>query len=903
VTPRVGPEGARGSADPDPRPACWLGSTYRLQLRPPDLEGARALLPSLARLGITTLYLSPIARALPGSRHGYDVADPTSVDPALGGFAAWERLAETAWSLGLGLLVDSVPNHQAAHEENPWWADVLRHGRRSPHARVFDVDWRAHEGRLLLPILDRPLADALETRILRVAVARERGEPRGIHPREPVLAVHDRRLPIGPGTWEDLAPTPAALARRCGGSRRGTGVVQELLSRQAWRLAWWRTAPADQNYRRFFDVTGLVGVRVEDPEVFAATHRLLAQLARSPALVGVRVDHIDGLADPAGYLARLRTLLADATRGRPERPVVLVEKILGETERLPAWPVEGTTGYEATARFLRVLGHPAGAQQPAGALGFEELAREGRRWALDELFPGELRRVAARLGPGVRAGAAGWDLTGEDLVAGVRALTCGLDRYRTYLRPGSPADPADRAALEDAAARALGLAAERGGPSAPMAREDPRRLLAVLTKAIVQGGTETPSEEAGPGGTGLGAAVARWQQLASAVAAKGVEDTALWRLPGPRADADVGDQPGVGLLEAPVLAAWLAERQGQAPQGLNPLATHDAKWSGDARIRLLVLADPATGFERAMARWQRRHRRLLGGTPGADAPTLADERRLYLSLGALWPPAGLPDEQARAELAGRLAGLLEKAAREAKVLTSWTAPAARYEAGVRAWVKALLLGPPSDRFLAELRRLLARVAPIAAAGSLGLLGLAHLAPGVPDTYQGSETWLLVGVDPDNRRPLDPAAFAARVDQALGAPLDHSVRQWWTGAVKVRVLHELLRFRQEHEQLCRSGAVLAPSVRGPGAAQVVSLARRLGDQTATLICLRPRPPGAPGGGLPTGARLGTGTQVVLPPGSPGRLREILSGQELRSTRGRVRVAEALSVLPVGLLVEA
>ncbi|MCK4177530.1 malto-oligosyltrehalose synthase [Aciditerrimonas ferrireducens] len=888
---------------PEPRPARWLGSTYRLQLRPPDLEGARTLLPELARLGISTLYLSPIARALPGSRHGYDVADPSEVDPAIGGFAAWERLAEAAEALGMGLLVDSVPNHQAAHEENPWWADLLRHGRRSPHARAFDVDWAAHKGRVLLPILAVPFADALAEGSLRVAVARRRGEPRGLRPGEPVVVVSDRRLPIGPGTWEDLAPDPPSLARRCSASRRGRALLAELLDRQAWRLAWWRTAPAAAGYRRFFDVDGLVGVRVEDPEVFAATHRLLARLAEAPAFAGVRVDHLDGLADPVAYLGRLQALLAGAGAGRAERPVVLVEKILADDEVLVAGPADGTTGYEVTARLLRTL---APSDPPAADVG--SLARQGRLVVLDELFPGELRRLAGRMGHQLARSTAGHDLTEEDVLAGLRALTAGLDRYRTLLRPGEPPGPADRAALLRAAQVARDLVSQEAGPSAPLARSDPARLLKVLVDFLLAVPPAGGGAEADPGlagSIGWGPLVARWQQLASAVAAKGVEDTALYRLPGPRADADVGDQPGAGPLSSAELAGWLAERQRWAPEGLCPLATHDAKWSGDARARLATLDHPSSGFERAVARWQRRHRRLLGGQPGLDAPSLADELRLYRSLAALWPPGGLaatPDPAGTREaLAGRLGGMLEKAAREAKERTSWTDPDPTYEAGLRRWVEELVLGPPSGRFLAELERLLARVGPAAAALGLGLVGLAHLAPGIPDTYQGSEGWLLVGVDPDNREPLDPAALAARLAVALGEPLEALVERWWTGALKIRVVHELLELRRARPALFRHGAVSAPRVQGPEAERVVTLARQDRETTALLLTVRPDPGRVRPGRLPAGAELAPSATVVLPRGWPGRFRELLGGHEVRARAGRLSVADVLGAVPLGVLV--
>jgi len=889
---------ARSSTSgPDRRPARWLGSTYRLQLRPGDLDWAAGLLGYLSRLGVETVYCSPIARAVPGSTHGYDVSDPGEVDPALGGFAAWERFAAEADRLGLGILVDHVPNHQAASEHNPAFADVLRRGPASRSAPVFDVDWAALEGRILLPILARPFDEALDADEIAIDVASP-DDAAGLVVGEPVAVVADRRLPLAPGSWSDLAGSPAELAkgmRRPGPANRRR--LAELLERQYWRLAWWRTAPADINYRRFFDIDGLIGVRVEDPVVFERTHWLLERLAASPAFAGVRVDHPDGLADPARYLERLQALLERATRRRAERPVVVVEKILAHDERLrDDWAADGTTGYELAAKvnalFLDAEGLRSLGQETPD---FAELSAEGRREALARLFPGETERLARRLAHLARSTTTGHDVTSPDVAWALRALLCALDVYRPYVSARAAPAEEDRAVLHRAVEVALERVAAGKGepppPSAPGARLDPRGLLEDVASLLLDPpeGLQRGTDGARP----WGALVARFGQLASATAAKGVEDTALYRLARGLATADVGADPSSLPESSATLVTWAAQRHRWGPASLNALSTHDAKRSGDARARLAVLTEMAGEWHTIEARLNRRLR----------PPDPAFAAQCYVQAVAIWPTESLlgtpSDDPRRLELCSRLQGWATKAAREAKVATSWTDPDLAWEGRIADFLARLLTDDAGEPFVAELDRVSRRIGAAGAANSLASVVLASCLPGVPDIYQGTETWSPLLVDPDNRRPVDFSALDELVERASAAAPEHLAEDWQSGLVKVRLTSTLAHLRRRARRLFAEGDVLSLRVGGERAEHVVAFARRLGDTWALVVVPRCTLHLAPPGRLPVGRRAFGDTWVTLPPGAPGRLVDALSGAELHPVRRRLQVAEVLHVLPVAV----
>jgi (1->4)-alpha-D-glucan 1-alpha-D-glucosylmutase len=645
-------------------------SCYRLQLSPAfTFDDARRVAPYLRDLGVGDMYLSPIMAARPGSEHGYDVCDPSRVSDDLGGAESLERLAGELRRLDMGLLVDVVPNHMAADHRNPWWWDVLMRGREARWAHAFDIEWDAPgaDGRLVLPLLGSARADAIAGGDLRLV--EEAGEAR--------IAYYDQRYPVASGT--------------------GGADVEAVLAAQHYRLEDWRTGVP--NYRRFFDIGDLPAVAVEHDDVFAAAHAEIVRLVREGIVTGLRIDHIDGLLDPAGYLEGLR----DATGGA----YVVVEKILSRDESLPpGWATAGTTGYDFLALAGGVFVDPEGAarlhaahRRATGMEGrFEALAARAKRAALEGMLAPDLARV-------VRTAPAGID------PEAVRELTVELDVYRTYVRDGD-ASAAD--------AERLRAAGERAGRDAP-----------ALAAAIAR-----PSAELRP-------FVGRWQQLTGPAAAKGVEDTALYVDAAFLARNEPGCAPDWPFTDAAELHARLAQRAAGHP--LNATSTHDTKRSEDVRMRITALSELAPEWEEAVARWQERNAPLRRRPD--TAPDANEEWLLYQTLVGAWP---IDIERVRQ--------FVLKALREAKVHTSWEAPDEAYEADVNAFAEAILGSP---EFTDDLAAFAGRCAAVGGRNSLGLLVLKLAAPGIPDIYWGNEDWDLSLVDPDNRRPVDFAGRAER----------------------------------------------------------------------------------------------------------------------------------------------
>jgi len=820
-------------------------STYRLQLHPMGFDGARRLVPYLDDLGVEIVYVSPVLAAAPGSTHGYDVVDPTRIDPALGGGDGLEALLDELHRHGMRLLVDVVPNHLAAVADNPWWWDVLRLGRGSRYAGHFDVEWGS---RVLLPVLGRPLDDVLAAGEL--AVGRS---PTG----EPVVTYFDHRFPIDPAT-------PDRLVAAAESSGAAGDDLAALVDRQHYRLAYWRLGATEGNYRRFFDVDGLVGVRVEDPAVYDDTHRLLLEVAADPRVAGVRVDHVDGLADPAGYLRRLRTDL-------PAGSMLVVEKILARDEDLPrSWPVDGTTGYELADLVDGLLTDGSGVEALAGVRSFEVLAAAAKARALAGPFQGQLARLAA---VAAAAGPEGADLAEADLARALAALTVALPVYRTYL-DGGPPSAADRRRLAAAVA------------GARLSDVEGRRALAAVVDHLVS---------ADPSWLPV---ARRWQQLTGAVAAKGVEDTALYRFDGLLAAAEVGGHPAHPAVSVDRFHRSMARR----PRGgLNGTSTHDSKRSEDVRARLSVLSELPDRWGSTVDRWNRRYQGWVAAH--RTAPARHHRDLLYQSIVGTWPLAGPGGRVPLAgpvgrDYTGRLAEYAVKAAREGKQRTSWVDPDPRYERALTGFVRHLL---GDDRFRADVDRLVAAVGPAGATNALATVVLRCTVPGVPDTYQGTELWEQTLVDPDNRRPVD---FDARrrvlaelptvngIEPAEAAAL---LRRWRDGAVKLHVVRQLLHLRRDRPGVFAGGPYRAVGVTGPAADHVVAFTRR-GDVLVVVPRLPFRLAGP--GRFPVGRRVWDGTTVDV---GPGGWTDVLSGTE--HVGGRLAVGEVLATLPVAVLVPA
>jgi (1->4)-alpha-D-glucan 1-alpha-D-glucosylmutase len=817
-----------------------LGSTYRLQLNGLGFAGAQRMVPFLHQLGVETCYASPITRARAGSTHGYDVIDPTVLDPALGSRAEFESLLDELAGHEMGLLIDIVPNHMAASAENPFFADVLRHGQGSQFASYFDIAWDEQAGKILLPVLGRPLAEALEAgEIQRIA-----GDP-------PAIGYFEQRYPV-------------SLDSLDGGAAQ---TLTSLLARQHYRLADWRVANREVNYRRFFDINELIGVRQEDPAVFDATHRLVAELVADPRIVGVRVDHVDGLRDPAGYLARLRELCDRSGNA----PAIVIEKILAADETLPEWPVDGTTGYEFGATVVGLFIDPSGAadlaRRTSQATGddrsFENRATSAKRAAIEKLFPHQLDQLVTRF-----AAAVDGDVSPADLAAALTELTAFLDVYRTYRIADTTASAADVARVQAAAQR---VGNESAGGAAAALDAVVGALLGTL-------------ESAGPAAL----AVSAWQQLSSPVAAKGVEDTAMYSSGRLLAAADVGSDPDRPAVSASEFHAAMAHRLQRGRGGLSATSTHDSKRSHDVRCRLAVLSEIASEWEVTIEALEA----SLFPADADSAPDVADRRYLYETLVGCWPIDG----QAGEAFAVRIKDHVVKAAREAKRRSSWLDPDPAYEAALQQLADRIILGEPVARQLLE--QTVAAVETAGVVNSLASMLLKVTAPGVPDIYQGDDAWFFTLVDPDNRSPMDLVRHVDLLSQPLvAAPLD----SWRSGAVKQLVTRTALTARRADPELFDVGHYEPIDVTGEHREHVIAFARVAGDRAMITVVPRLVQTLAGAGQFPLGGECWADTALVLPAGHPTGFTELVTGAQTEAaSSGRLRLGDLFATLPVALL---
>jgi (1->4)-alpha-D-glucan 1-alpha-D-glucosylmutase len=790
-------------------------ATYRLQLRPEfGFDDAAAIADYLRDLGVSHVYASPYLQAAPGSTHGYDVVDHTRVNVELGGEDAHERMGAAFGANGLGQVLDIVPNHMAITAENAWWTDVLENGPASRYAAYFDVDWDPPESRLrnrvLLPVLGDHYGRVLEAGDLQV-------ERRG---GELVVTYFDHWFPLAPPTYDAVltrvhnddeigflarafaalpssdvtdvasriarhrdkeilkrqlaAADVAAVDRAVGELNADVDALDALLDRQNYRLAWWRAAKDELDYRRFFDITTLAGLRMEDELVFEDTHALILRWLVAGVLDGVRVDHPDGLRDPATYVRGLRERAPDAW--------IVLEKILepgaagGRHEELPAWPCDGTTGYDFLNRVTRVLNDPEGetaftqhyVEFTGESVDFEEIAYEKKRLVLRDVLAADLLRLTnlfVQLGESERRYR---DFTRPELHAVLREALACFPVYRTYVVPGTPVSPTDAAhiagALQEVAAR--------------RPETDPE-LLDLLGR-VLRGELDAP------------AAVElcmRFQQTSGPVMAKGVEDTAFYTFNRFVALNEVGGAPDrwsddVDVFHDAMRDAW--------PDSMLASTTHDTKRSEDVRARLLVLAEIPDRFADAASRWRDHNDRHWKIEPDRNLEWL-----LYQTLVGAHP---LSTERA--------VQYVEKATREAKVHTSWTQPNEAYDEGVRGFVEGVL---GDVELLDDLASFVEPIVDAGDANSLAMQALKLTAPGVPDLYQGTELWDRSLVDPDNRRPVD---FAER--RRLLAEGTHP---------KLRLTRAALAARPD-------GAYEPLEVRGPGARHVLGFTR--GGRVATVV---------------------------------------------------------------------
>ena len=705
-----------------------------------------------------------------------------------------------------------------------------------------------------------------------------------------VLSYSDHRFPIAPESPARLVRSLASVRSASPAADSYADDMAELLGHQHYRLASWRLGRHEGNYRRFFDVDGLVGVRVEDPTVYEATHPLLLHLAADDRVAGLRVDHVDGLADPSRYLARLRV---DLDRVQGTSPVLLVEKILARDERLPSsWTVDGTTGYEFAdlAGSLLVDGDGAGAIAGLAAAwtgddrSFDELATASKRFVQGSLFPGQVARLADLGASCLSRPPGGHDLARPDLVRALVELAARLGVYRTYVE-ASGASGEDRRRLVRAATEARAHLDEEGC-----------RAVDLILPLLTGDAQDQSPDTAGRAGVGPNRLelVQRWQQHTGAVTAKGVEDTALYRSGSLAALTEVGTDPGRPPVTVDQFHHAMDRRRRIGRGSLCATSTHDTKRSEDVRSRLAVLSEVPASWEEHVTRWHGWHRSL----PATPAPH--DELFAYQTIVGGWPLD--PDD--RRHFSRRVQDYMVKALREAKVRTSWLRPDEDYERAVRFFVRRIL-APSNRRFHADLGRLLQAVGPAGAVNALAMTVLKCTVPGVPDVYQGTELWSHSLVDPDNRRPVD-FERRARMIQALDRATDGEglaarlLTSWPDGRLKLMVTQRLLRLRRGRPSLFDRGSYLPLDVRGRLRHHVVAFARRRRSDWAVVVVPRLPLAVAGPGRMPVGPDLWAGASLVLPHGSPEHLVDVLTGSVVSIRRGRVAVGDLLTILPFSVL---
>jgi (1->4)-alpha-D-glucan 1-alpha-D-glucosylmutase len=850
-------------------------ATYRLQLTANfDFDAAAVIVPYLKALGITHLYASPFMKARKGSAHGYDVIDHTRINPELGGDAGFERLSQALKQHDLGLILDFVPNHVGVHfADNPWWLDVLEWGPASPHAVSFDIDWellpyRARGG-VLLPIIGTSYGQALESGEIELRYDPEQGSFSAWY--------FEHRLPIAPERYGEIlrtlvkeagaegdaagkrildlasrhtglhhpnrgeAPAFKAELRDIAGSaeiitrgldafRAGkdrpapTLALHHLLERQHYKLGHWRLASSDINYRRFFDVNTLAGLRVEDAGTFEAVHRLVKTLIADGRLEGLRLDHIDGLRDPAQYFQRLRRLIRSA-QGNAVKPFYMViEKILGEQEKLHLFAgVHGTTGYEWLNAITQVLIDGNGLepldeiwrQLSSTSPKLEPVLRDAKRRVLETLLTSEftvLTRLLARIAAGHYSTR---DFSADSLRQALELYVLHFPVYRTYLTPGG-ASPHDHALITEIIDKA---------------RED----WFAADEGIFDFLRDTLTMDLAKAGRGLHSAtrVRRFalkvQQFTGPLMAKSLEDTTFYRYHRALALNEVGGDPSAKSLSIDEFHKLMRIRARDWPHGMTATATHDTKRGEDARARLMALTELPGEWTTAVSRWKILNAPHLVIHGEMRAPSATFEYMLYQALLGAWPPDG-PDDTCLE----RMQAYALKAAREGKQETSWLNPNEAYEAGLHTFLARILDRSVSGEFLNSLETFAQRTSRLGALNSLSQITLKAMMPGVPDFYQGTEFWDLSLVDPDNRRPVD-FAERAKVLAVVQTPDWQSLAQdWHNGHLKLAWTRHLLKLRNELANVFTHGDYQPIEVSGPHRDHVIAFARRHGHDAAIVV---------------------------------------------------------------------
>jgi (1->4)-alpha-D-glucan 1-alpha-D-glucosylmutase len=859
---------------------------------------AIGILDYLHELGISDLYLSPVLASRKGSSHGYDSTDPTRLNPDLGTEEEFSALQAELQNRGMGLLLDIVPNHMAASAENPWWTDVLENGAQSAFAGFFDIDWqpqsRSMEGRILLPVLGRPFGEAMEAGEIKLTYSDGRFffqyfealfplSPRSYHA---VLNLHAGRLKNfldedSPAYHEYSGILSAALDlsradRRAAisgpelrlrfestrdrlrsllnnssevatlvqenvaeingkeGDPASFGLLQRLLAEQSYKLAFWRNLNDSINYRRFFTIADLVGIRVEDPVVFEATHSYILRLVSKNSNSGLRIDHIDGLRDPLAYLNRLQERLGSDENRAGTQSYVLVEKILARGEDIPDdWPVSGTTGYDYLNQANGIFVNPEGARKIgetyAAFIGrsqdFADVLYQKKKLVMGTLLGVEMRSLGRQLADLAAQDRYARELNRATLIDVLIEVTACFSVYRTYIR--NMEVPANATQYIE---EAVESARRRAPQFTPGAFNFVREVLLLLNPPHVL----ADQREARLG------FVMRWQQFTGPIVAKGLEDTALYVYHPLLSLNDVGGDPRPG--DPPSLQeffSFLARRRDKSPGTLNATTTHDTKRSEDVRARINVLSEIPDEWQRHLHLWSdlnARHKQRLGEQL---APDRNEEYFLYQTLLGACPAQA----DSEGNLLERIQEHLIKATREAMVHTRWTRPNQAHENALQAFAAKILAHENGD-FLQDFRSFLKKIAYAGMVNGLSQTLLKIVSPGVADFYQGSELWDLRLVDPDNRGPVNfnerSAALKNLADLENGNHdmfLDDLTANWHDGRIKLYLIRKALRFRRDHCDLFRGGEFVPVQTAGCHAPNLIGFLQRAGNMSVLAVVPR------------------------------------------------------------------
>jgi (1->4)-alpha-D-glucan 1-alpha-D-glucosylmutase len=836
-----------------------IGATYRLQFNKDfTFQDAAKLLDYLSALGITHIYASPILRSLPGSTHGYDVIDPTRLNPELGSEADFLALQSELQKRGMGLVLDIVPNHMSASSENSWWMDVLENGPDSTYASYFDIEWhppsRGLEGKILLPILGRPFGEALEHQELKVVFLEGRFYvqyfeslfPLAPHTYRRILANRvatlQKKLGEDSAGFQEYAGIMAALAALANQDATKAGAAGEkrlrfeavrerlrelasnqvdvltfirdnlrelegrpkdpasfsglerLLSEQFYILAYWQNINEEINYRRFFTITDLVGVRVEDPLVFDATHALIKRLVEQGAANGLRIDHIDGLRDPLAYLTRIDEQVVCAAPDSSQELPIFVEKILGPREHLRRdWPVSGTTGYD----FLNAMNYffvdPRGAQGIeeiyakflGKPLAYDDLLYQKKRLVMSTLLGVEMRSLGHQLSLLAETDRYARDLSRNDLTNALIETTACLPVYRTYVRNlelASEDATLIEHAIKQAQTRKFYLQATHFNfvRDVLLLKNRPHLLPEQREARLTF--------------------VMRWQQFTGPIMAKAFEDTFLYVYHPLASLAEVGGDPRPSAAQSADFFEFVKERAKRWPGAMNASSTHDTKRSEDVRTRINVLSELPAEWQARLSRWAKwnaPHKRLVDGQL---VPDRNEEIFLYQTLLGAWPT----EKQGFLSFTDRLQAYAIKATREAMVHTRWTRPNMAHENVLKKFIASAMKDARENVFLRDFKRFQQRIAYHGMINGLSQTLLKITCPGTPDFYQGSELWDLRLVDPDNRRPVDFAKRSTMLVQIkkdaerdLLAFAEAMIANWGDGRVKLYLIWKALTFRREH----------------------------------------------------------------------------------------------------------